>query len=406
MRLLSVALKDFRITVRDRQALLTLLVMPFVIISILGMALGPVFSGDSKLQRIDVALVDDDHGSVAVSLKEALTGKELKDLLAVKSMSKSKATVGLRRGDLAAAIIIPKDFSKKIRAGKRSHIELLTDPGQELNGSIVRSVVSSISANLSSFQAVIKTSVTYFRKHRLFLPKETKKDRLRKFIDDLVTRVRDASETKRVGVVAAKTKAQGKVTAIQYYSAGMAVMFVLFSAMFGAFSLITERERSTLARLLSTPASRLSILGGKLMGTFFVGVLQFAVLVLSTRLVFGVSWGRAWWAIITLVLFVVFAATGMSIFIATLARTARSASGIAQLMIQSMSALGGSMIPISVFPAWMTPISNLTINAWAMRGFIRLMDGGDLAAVIPSIQALAVIGTVFFMFGIWRLRYE
>ncbi|GAG68119.1 unnamed protein product, partial [marine sediment metagenome] len=40
MKLLNIALKEVKITFRDRMALLILLAMPFILMTIMGMALG------------------------------------------------------------------------------------------------------------------------------------------------------------------------------------------------------------------------------------------------------------------------------------------------------------------------------------------------------------------------------
>ncbi len=430
MKTYWIGLKDLMVTVRDRKALLILVAMPLLLIAILGMALGPAFSSSPEIARIDVGFVDLDQGQVSRQLKEGLSAERVRKVLRLHVIGEAQARREIRLGDLAAAIVLPADFSEKIRDGKRSYITVLGDPGQALQASIVRSIAGSIATDISSFQAVVKTGANYVGAHRLFfsgieakvraakklenlknlkgkgLSKKEKDAKVRRFIDDLVKRLRDAPDENRVTVVKDVRKASKEVNSLQYYSAGMAVMFVLFSAMYGAFSLITERDTATLARLMSSPTSRLSILGGKLMGTAFVGTLQFAVLVTSTRLIFGVDWGGAWGAIAALMMTTVFAATGMSVFIAAVGKSVRSASGIAQILIQSMSALGGSMIPIMALPGWLQQASKLTINNWAITGFLKLMEGGGFEAVLPSLGALLVIGTFFFALGTWRLRYE
>ena len=67
-----------------------------------------------------------------------------------------------------------------------------------------------------------------------------------------------------------------------FFAAGMAVFFLFFTVQFGVTSLLEERSEGTLARLLAAPISRASILGGKLLTSFLLGVISMAVLVVAT----------------------------------------------------------------------------------------------------------------------------
>jgi ABC-type multidrug transport system permease subunit len=96
----------------------------------------------------------------------------------------------------------------------------------------------------------------------------------------------------------------------------------------------------------------------------------------------------------------------MSVFIAAVGRTVRSVSGIAQLMIQAMAALGGSFFPVAAFPVWLQPLHYLTVNGWAVDGFLASMRGAGLLAVLPDFGALVLLGALFFGVGVWRLRWE
>ena len=96
---------------------------------------------------------------------------------------------------------------------------------------------------------------------------------------------------------------------------------------------------------MTTPATRADIVGGKVFGVMAVGMAQWAVLYAFTAGVFGVRWGYApaVWLVAT---GTVWSAAGMSVFIAAVGRTVRSVSGISQLFIQAMAALGGSFFPV------------------------------------------------------------
>jgi len=402
MKLLTVALKDVKITVRDREALLILLAMPFIIIAILGLALGETFSGSPRLSKYDVAVVDKDKGEIAkLFIDKTLKSDDLSKLLKVTKKTEDEARKLVSMGDLAAGIIIPKGFSEKIKRGEGGKLEVIGDPGQKIRAAIVEGITRSFARRVSAVTIGVKTPLNILVESKAISPLELPAT------TGLLTKEARSAVTKPFIRVQEETKAAERgLSAIQYYSAGMAVMFILFSAMFGAVSLIDERHNMTLARLLTTPSRNSSILGGKLVGVFFIGILQFSALVLATRLMFGVQWGNSLPGLVVLVVSTVLASTGMSIFIAAAAKTTKAAAAMSQVLIQGMAALGGSMVPLQAFPDWLKNISQFTINYWAMNGFTQLMDGKSFEVIIlPSIILLSFC-VIFLSLGIWRFRFE
>jgi len=402
MKLLTVALKDVKITVRDREALLILLAMPFIIIAILGLALGETFSGSPRLSKYDVAVVDKDKGEIAkLFIDKTLKSDDLSKLLKVTKKTEDEARKLVSMGDLAAGIIIPKGFSEKIKRGEGGKLEVIGDPGQKIRAAIVEGITRSFARRVSAVTIGVKTPLNILVESKAISPLELPAT------TGLLTKEARSAVTKPFIRVQEETKAAERgLSAIQYYSAGMAVMFILFSAMFGAVSLIDERHNMTLARLLTTPSRNSSILGGKLVGVFFIGILQFSALVLATRLMFGVQWGNSLPGLVVLVVSTVLASTGMSIFIAAAAKTTKAAAAMSQVLIQGMAALGGSMVPLQAFPDWLKNISQFTINYWAMNGFTQLMNGKSFEVIIlPSIILLSFC-VIFLSLGIWRFRFE
>jgi ABC-2 type transport system permease protein len=201
------------------------------------------------------------------------------------------------------------------------------------------------------------------------------------------------------------TAARGEeLSMLAYYSGAMSVMFLMFGSMFGAFSLVRERDNWTLPRMLMTPTSRSEILGGKMLGVFMVGAAQFVVLYVFTT-VLGVKWGDPI-ALALIAVSTVGAATGLSVFIAAVAKTVRSVSGLAQMLIQFMAAVGGSFIPVSQFPAWMQPMHYASVNGWAIDAILAIMRGGNAISILPNVAALLAIAAAFFTIGSLRLRWE
>jgi ABC-2 type transport system permease protein len=398
MRWFHVGVRDLTITVRDRASLGILIVMPMVLIVILSSALGNLAS---NLGKTPVAIVNLDKGAVGAKVTDGFfTDTQLTDLfLAQRMHDPAQAAALVANGDLAGALVVPADFSRRLDTGRPSVLTLYIDPGREIAGTVFRSVAESLSTRVSAASTAARTSAYYVAGLRV--PDPT-------FVGGVIgNAVQSASATGALTAVSVQetTAAQGKqLSSLSYYSGAMSVMFLMFGAMFGAFSLVRERDNWTLPRMLMTPTPRVQILGGKMLGVFMVGAAQFMVLYGFTNAL-GVRWGDPF-ALALVAASTVGAATGLSVFIAAVAKTVRSVSGIAQMLIQFMAAVGGSFIPVAQFPAWMQPLHYASVNGWAIDAILAIMNGGHVLAVLPNVAALLGIAAAFFAIGAWRLRWE
>ncbi|HDP69310.1 MAG TPA: ABC transporter permease [Actinobacteria bacterium] len=401
-KFVRIGLKDILITLRDAPALAILLGMPMIIILILGSALGSLGS-DSEMARIDVAIVNLDEGDIGKEIVEGITeGEELEELFDTQVLDDAEeAREGLERGNLAALLVIPEDFSDKINDSKPVKMNVFIDPGKEISASIFQNVVQSIAIRIASASVAVQTAKDVFVESKMVADERD----FSRHMDKVVKEITADDALSAVDVLESNIEKERKITELDFYGTGMTIMFLLFGSMFGAFSLVKEREEKTLSRLLITPTSKTSIIGGKMLGIFFVGVVQFLVLFLFT-VILGVHWGENLFGVFLLALGVLLAMTGLSVLFSSVAKNVRSVGAIAPLVVIVMALAGGSLFPVSTMPEWLQPIRYLTINGWALDGLSSLMKGAGTNSILPNFGALMAMFFAFFLLGVWRLGYE
>lgn len=398
MRWLHVGIKDLMVTSRDKGTLGILIAMPMILIVILSSALGNLAS---NLGKTPVAIVNMDQGRVGSDVTDAFfTDAQLTELFLARRMADPIEARGLvARGELAGALVVPTDFTQRLNTGRSSKLTVYSDPGRQIASAIFTGVAESLSTRVSAAAIAARTSAYYVAPLRVRDPG---------FVYGVIGRaVQSASDTEALSAVqlVESTAARGEeLSMLAYYSGGMSVMFLMFGAMFGAFSLVRERDTWTLPRMLMSPGAKWEILGGKMFGVLLIGILQFGVLWGFTTAL-GVKWGDL--IAVGLIGFsTVAAATGLAIFIAAVGKTVRAVSGIAQLLIQFMAAVGGSFFPVAQFPAWLQPIHYVSVNGWALDGILAAMRGAGAVEILPNVAALLGIAALFFTVGAWRLRWE
>lgn len=159
---------------------------------------------------------------------------------------------------------------------------------------------------------------------------------------------------------------------IAMYAAGIAVMFLLFSATSNSGSLLEEKENSTLDRLLCSQLNMDQLLMGKWLFLTLLGCSQLFLMFLWGSIVFHIEVLRNWQGAVAMSVVTAGAASSFALLLATLCSSRTQLSWISTIVILSMSALGGSMIPRYLMSETIQNIGLITFNAWALDGFNKV----------------------------------
>ena len=159
---------------------------------------------------------------------------------------------------------------------------------------------------------------------------------------------------------------------VSMYAAGIAVMFVLFGASGAGGALLEERENATLDRLLSSHMTMDDLLLGKWFYQTLLGFLQVTVMFVWGQIIFDVDLLGHLDGFAMMTLVTCGAAAAMGLFLATLCRSRGQLNGLSVILILTMSALGGSMVPRYVMSEKLQSIGLWTFNAWALDGYNKV----------------------------------
>jgi len=183
-------------------------------------------------------------------------------------------------------------------------------------------------------------------------------------------------------------------------------MFVMISILGMTQSLAQERLMGILRRVGMMPVSKAQLLGGKLLATCLLGLLQFAVLVAFGKSL-GVDFGSAPFATMVVASAYVLAVTAMALALAGSTRTPRQASAMATLAWAVLVPLGGGWWPLTFVPAWMRTLGHLSPVAWCLDALNTLVFyQGTLVDVLQPAGVLLLFAVTFFVVGVKTLDYQ
>jgi ABC-2 type transport system permease protein len=187
---------------------------------------------------------------------------------------------------------------------------------------------------------------------------------------------------------------------------GFTVFFSMYTMVFSIGTILSDKQYKTWDRILISPISMPSILGGTMIVSFLVGIIQMAVLVLGGKYLIGIDWGNSTAGIMLVVTVFVFTVTSLGLMLSGIVKTQAQLGAMAPVILTSTSMLGGCMWPLEIVNnKVLLFLAELTPQKWAIQGMeeIAAKGMGFEAAIIPSIVLFAM-GIVFFGIGVKMVK--
>jgi ABC-2 type transport system permease protein len=430
MRKLGVlALKEVRVAFRDLGAIVTMLVTPLALTLAMAAAFGT--GGSSTISDIPVLLLNRDEGDLSEVLVDVLTSEEVGDLLIVEDVRDETAARSRIEADEAAAlVIIPADFSAAVlplgaqveaitglqltefteetqlteeevaaiasayqqsqeapRSGNPEIVEIYASPDRLISTAVVKGIVTQGIETLN----IQVAGITEIMSRLVSAGGMENPDEVNRTMRTGGTDMQDRELPVHLTIT---TGTGRRIGTLDYTAASIAVMFLMFSVTSGGRSLLAERARGTLPRLLVSPTPPLTLLVGKMAGIVLTGTLQVIILWGATSL-FGAYWGPPV-VVLGVIIATVVCASGVGALISAWARTPNQAGALGTGLTLVASILSGSFFARYGLPQWIQTVSLLTPNAWAIEIFTRLQTGQALSAVLPWLGGMIGLTVIYY----------
>jgi ABC-2 type transport system permease protein len=380
-KVLAIAGANLRRTLRERVSIFFILVFPLLLILVLGLAFGGSF--DPR-----VGVLGDRSRPLTAALLDRL---EDTDGVAIRIMESETALVGaVERGELEAGVAVPADYDATVRGGGRADLRYVARPGQQANQ--VQQVIA----------AVVEQESNRLRAAR-FAQSERLGD-----LDSALARVDALSG--QIAQVSVTVRRQGTGTfpetlgRFDVSASSQMLLFLFLTALTSSAALIETRRLGVSRRMLATPTTPATVIAGEAAGRLGVAVLQGVLIMAGSAVIFGVNWGDPLAAGLLMVAFAL-VASGAGLLMGALARTSQQSLAFGLLLSLGFGALGGTMMPLDLFPDAMRSLAHLTPHAWAVEGFAELIrHGGGIVDILPQLGVLLGAAACLLALASWRLR--
>jgi ABC-2 type transport system permease protein len=188
--------------------------------------------------------------------------------------------------------------------------------------------------------------------------------------------------------------ASGGLSYAQFVYPGVVGMAILFSAIFGAMSIVWDREFGFLKEILVAPIDRSAVAIGKALGGATQAMLQgIVLLVLAPVIGVKLDVGTVL-ALLPFLFILAFALSSMGVALASRMTSMQGFQIVMNFLMMPLFFLSGSLFPLTNVPDWMAVLGRLDPVSYGMDPIRRIVLGATLPSEAVNGLGLTLFGQV------------
>jgi ABC-2 type transport system permease protein len=372
-RLLALVRKEFTQIRRDSRLMVTMTIQPAVQLLLLGFALS------ATVTNLKLGVVDDDQSIESRAFVDTL-GESKSFRLTATYGSVNDLAKALSRGDLSAGMVVPYDYSRRLKRGADTTVQVL------LNG--VNANTAAISQGYA--ESVIESYNVQLRNNRTGIA------------------VPPGGAGIRRGSVSLQPA--------YLYNPGLQGSWFLVTGVFGLLlllnaslvaetTMIRERERGTIEQLLMLPASTAEIVIAKIVPLFAMLCVMVVICMVLIKFVFAVPFHGSFVLVTCGAGLCLLCGIGVGTTIASFSKSAKQSMLLGFFVNPLLFSLSGSLNPVEGMPKWMQPLTVLNpIHHLATIARGCLIKGSGFSDLWANFFGLTALTLGLLTLSIWRFR--
>ncbi len=334
---------------RDSSSVVEQILQPLGLILVLGLALGGAFES-RDIGPTPVAYAIESDSQAAQSVRAFLTRDDIAPYLTTEDAgSLAAARELLENREVVTVVHVPPEFADD------GEIRLIERAGNSLRTGIVRAVLRNYVQGASVTAALAEQGVVMDYGP---MPAEF-----------------EAREISRTG------RAPG---AFDFYAISMLVLAVMFVSLYSVDALREDLLEPVGRRVRSTGIGLWAHLSGKLGANVTSGLIQAAVIVLVTSIVFSANWGARPLMLAAIVVSITVFAVAFGAFVLALVRDGQKAQSIVNTVVLGSMILSGGAIRFGNVGPGFQAVQRLLPHYQGQTALLAMVYGGAPGAILQA----------------------
>jgi len=363
-RIKAVIIKEFLHILRDPTSLTIVFLMPVIMILIFG------YSINFDLKSIDVGIIDYSDGEISNQLIKKFANNQYFIVKNLRNRTGDPLIEGeklIKSGDLKEIIIIPRDFSKKIKNNQKSEVGIILD-GSDAN----------VANLIYQYNDLV----------------------IMDFISDFI-------DLKQFIKISTKVYFNPEVKSTYFFIPGLiAIILLMISALLTSLSISKEKELGSINLIFISPLKSTEIIIGKTIPYIIVALIDELIILLYAVFWFGVPFRGNLLVLLIFSLLYIFTGLSLGILISTVAPSQKVAM-FATLLITLLPSimLSGFIFPLDSLSPILRGVSQFIPATYFLK-IIRgvVVKGAELKHFL--FEGIALITFSILLISIASLKFN
>ena len=346
---------------RDKQSLISMMLIPIFLILILGNALKSNEDFTARnIDKVNILYVNNETSKESKTFEDFINREELKEIIQPKkidNIEEGKVLIESRKYD--ALVVYDENLDGKL--------QVVGSDYNQLGVSIVKSIIDTYSSSANSYEALLKINA------------------------------KDFSFVKHNNLSEESITVSGKKpSAIDYYAITMLIMIIMYGSIYGNFAIDKSYYSAVGSKIKSAPVRLGSIFIGEGIGIVITIMLQVIVLLLVSNFAFGVNFGNSIPLILLVSLSLSVLSTILGIFACMVTKKGLIGLALLNVLVPIFTFLSGGFVKVN-FSGVLGAIAKITPNYLATNAIFKDIYGGASTEVYLSILGIWIISAILFI---------
>lgn len=359
----AIARKEFIHITRDWRSLALVILMPALLMLLFGYAV------TLDVKKVPMAVLDRDKSQESLNFVQKFSASPYFSLRSFVQDERAMKRL-IDGGKVKMGLVLPWDFSKTVKAGKKATVQVLLDGSDSNTANIVLGYVQAVARQYN----LEKTSLKVERMGRVRLDLPVEGQMRVWFNEDLESK--------------------------NYFIPGLvAVIMSIIGVLLTGQVIVREWEKGTMELLISTPVKKGELIIGKLFPYFFLGLLDLLLAVYMGRWVFQVPFRGSMTLLLGLSCIYILVALALGLTISVVARTQLLANQMSMVIgFLPTFLLSGFTFVIANMPTWLQMITYAIAPRYYVRAVKEIfLKGTGLSFLWTETLVLVGMGIA----GLW-----
>jgi ABC-type Na+ efflux pump permease subunit len=395
----NLIIKDLKVIVRHRGAIIASLCLPFLLYGIFAFAFSNMMQREADISPMRVAVVDKENSTLSrMLINNFKDNRSFSNMVNMDIIEYPEAEKSFERNELTGIIVIPEGFSRSLIYIENYPIEVVLNKREPLKSSVLKNMMESYGIYVSSVEKSIIAFIEFLEEYD-FTQEQLTGINEKMSIDLIFTALSRGNlfEQKVLDNIPS-------AASTEYFIVAILVLILMYNGVTAGNFMLKEINSGCYKRTLTSTVGPLRIILGKWLSFSAFGVVQALFFILPVALVGKVLHQDLILNMLLYMSITILFIISIFIFLATFFQKEEVFIAVGNIFVFICALAGGSFLPLQLMPLEIQKLASITPNYWIIKGSMYIVNYFPINSIKEILITFAAITFFLIVLASLRLR--